>query len=268
LSQLSISFILLGAGLAVFGLGSLSEGLFSNEGKTQQRVWLLFSLLVCGAMGRFTTGSVTRGAMTVSILVSVVLLVSLSFTEQGLPYAFSAFLLLYSAVAVWLVLYEVKARATLGSRFETVLWSLIAVLILGLGSEVSVRSLSSDHLMPLWILSLGLTLLVAWTLSVVLSDLGHGITSRQGLSVLGLGALISLSLFVAPAAIFSMLLLLLAVRAGYRVLLGVGVASLLVSMSHFYYLLQFSLLLKSMTLIIAGAIMLVAASRLSKLSGS
>jgi hypothetical protein len=266
LSQLSISFILLGTGLSVFGLQQLTDWLIPQEPTLHEQVWLMFSIVVCGVVNHLTTGRVTRIVMTISILLSVVFLASLLFSQQASPRILSIFLVVYASMTASLLLYEAKARIKLGSRFESVLSALIAVMVLGLSGEVSLRSVGQQEPSDLLMLSLGLTALVAWSLWVVLAELRHNIKDRQRIIVLATVILVSMSLYLAPGAIFALLLLVLGQRAGSRVLLGVAIAALVISLSHFYYLLQFSLLLKSLALAVSGGLMLVVGRRLSKLS--
>ena len=108
---------------------------------------------------------------------------------------------------------------------------------------------------------IGATLIAVTQMVVVVKLLGRaGVASTSGPGGVALAgaALLALLSFKAPGVVISMIILLIGYAHGNRVLAGLGVLSMLAYLSHYYYLLNITLLQKSVLLMGSGIILLAA----------
>lgn len=115
----------------------------------------------------------------------------------------------------------------------------------------------SDIWVPAWIeeLLIGvITLYVAWS---ILKRYGHKFIDSFTLSVFVATMILSAISIEVYGIITSILILLLGFSNSNRVLMGLGIASLLFSISSYYYFLNITLLEKAEILLILGAVLLV-----------
>lgn len=115
----------------------------------------------------------------------------------------------------------------------------------------------SIWMMPLWVgelLSGAVTLYVAWS---ILKRYGHKFTDLLTLSVFVATMILSAISIEVYGVITSILILLLGFSNSNRILMGLGIVSLLFSISSYYYFLNITLLEKAETLLMLGAVLLI-----------
>jgi hypothetical protein len=94
---------------------------------------------------------------------------------------------------------------------------------------------------------------------------GFGIKDRPTQAALLAGAVIALTSFKAPGIAVGLAVVLLGYANANRVLTGLGLFSLIVYLSLYYYQLQTTLLVKSLSLIATGLVLLIARFALNRL---
>ena len=115
----------------------------------------------------------------------------------------------------------------------------------------------NDIWMPAWIeefLIGAITLYVAWS---ILKRYGHKFTDLLTLSVFVATMILSAISIEVYGVITSILILLLGFSNSNRILMGLGIISLLFSISSYYYFLNITLLEKAETLLMLGAVLLI-----------
>jgi hypothetical protein len=116
-----------------------------------------------------------------------------------------------------------------------------------------------ESMPPRWIFWIGPVIVAATLIYVVMRLLDrHGAApgSRTGLAALGASAVIALATLKAPGVAAALLILVLGFSGGNRTLFGVGVLGMLGYLSHFYYSLEATLLMKSAALIVTGLVLI------------
>ncbi len=166
---------------------------------------------------------------------------------------------LLMGAACWLWLHEVQ-RFHWRPVLQPLAWGLTLMALLALNwSEFNLwlRLLPQGHedQHPL-IISIKILLTIGITTGVLVRLYRE--TGVDPLNLFGLAALILLSLFsvAIPGVGFSLLLMLVAFARGNRVLLLTGLAALLYHLSRYYYVLELSLLHKSLLLMGCGLLLL------------
>lgn len=101
-------------------------------------------------------------------------------------------------------------------------------------------------------------LILAWSAAVLALRAGYASSSRTFLSAVGAALLVGLLSLEAPGLASALLILLLGFAAGNRLLMALGVLSLLGFVAHFYYSLQATLLEKSGLLALTGILLIAA----------
>ncbi|MES2070146.1 MAG: DUF4401 domain-containing protein [Pseudomonadota bacterium] len=117
---------------------------------------------------------------------------------------------------------------------------------------------------------IGCSLIAAVLLMSVLRLLAReGVAPASGIGIAAIGATVVLAAvsYFAPGLAAALLVLLLGVAAGNRALAGLGLLALGGFVSHYYYQLQQTLLLKSMVLAVSGAMLLGARAALNRWLG-
>ena len=136
---------------------------------------------------------------------------------------------------------------------------LIADLIMGSAAGMT-RSLWLDRagtpllggaLAP-WIAAALIGATIIWVVWKLLLREGVALTKEPGLAAIGGAVLVALVSIKAPGIGVTMVILLIGFANGNRVLIGLGIISLLAYLSHYYYMLQITLLEKSVLLFCTG----------------
>ncbi len=105
----------------------------------------------------------------------------------------------------------------------------------------------------------GLTaLILAWAAAVLALREGYASASRTFLSAVAAALLVGLLSLEAPGLASALLILLLGFAAGNRLLMALGIFSLLGFVAHFYYSLEATLLAKSGLLALTGVLLIAA----------
>jgi len=112
---------------------------------------------------------------------------------------------------------------------------------------------------PFWVARLGpamVGVVLAYTVWTLLARSGVSPQSRAGGLVLAAAAVLAIGGLGAPGVAAAVLILVLGFANGNRVLMGLGLLALAAYLSHFYYQLHLTLLVKSMVLAATGTALL------------
>jgi hypothetical protein len=89
-------------------------------------------------------------------------------------------------------------------------------------------------------------------------------TGRAGVVVIMGSLFLAILSLWAPSIVIAFMILIVGFAVGNRVLLGLGIAGLCLFLSHYYYQMQLSLLVKAFVLAASGAILLIARTMLNR----
>lgn len=185
---------------------------------------------------------------------------STALTSMGAPYVFSSVIMVFAS---WLWLNEFRYPQHM-RKIRAIGYGLVLALIQLKGTALfgyETMGLRSTYNQPeLWVqpwmgevLASAVTLYVVWQL---LQRRGQAISERLAITAL-LGTLLFCAVSMEARGITAgMVVMLLGFAGGNRVLLGLGIMSLLFNISSYYYLLDATLLAKSQTLLIVGLVLL------------
>jgi uncharacterized membrane protein len=244
LEHLTLAVSLAGQALVVLAIVDLTE---SDEASA----WFLVALLqvsLAGLMPNYVHRVFSSFIATFAF--------SMSLSSMGAPYLFSGVTLF---LAAWLWLNEFRYPRHI-KKIQAIAYGLVLALVPLKGSALFGHVMldwASDYnkpgiLLQPWIgevLTSVVTLYVVWQL---LRRHAQAISTRYAIMSL-LGTLLICAASVeAPGITVGMVILLLGFAGANRVLLGLGIVSLLFYVSSYYYLLDTTLLAKSQALLIVG----------------
>ena len=235
--------------------------------------------LIVVAIVRLTQGNSTMASLLVVLLAVLLAIVMPNFVHRVFsafvaalafavvlaslraPYLFSAAILLPAA---WLWLNEFRFSAQI-KTVQAVGYGLVLALILLEGAAALGFGhwyLFTDGPLMLWarprigkLLAAAVLLYVVWSL---LKRHGRGLSGFRVALSLAAAAAVGVASLAATGIAVGMTILLLGFAGSNRVLLGLGVLSLLFYISSYYYTLHATLLAKSQTLLIIGLVLLAA----------
>ena len=175
--------------------------------------------------------------------------------------AWSVLFSLAAGGLVKFVICEGSVRRRLGEFYGPLRAALTIFLLAGITTIDSIRDGGQpEDQLGLWVLS-GPRLHYDRIASPAV-DLEYPMASSLAYTLFGLALGISACLAMSPGTLASILLLVLAIRSRDRWGVGLSIVSLLWFGSRFYYALEFTFLMKSLALVLSGALMVFAASRL------
>lgn len=187
---------------------------------------------------------------------------SMALASSGVPYIASSVVIF---TAAWLWLHEFSYPKYMQKQ-RAIGYGLVLALIQIKGSALygfnifSLYKAKSD--MSLWVqpwmgelLAGAVTLYVVWH---ILKHLGHGFSEPITIVALIGAVILTVISMEARGITVGMLILFLGFTGSNRVLMGLGVISLLFYISSYYYLTDATLLEKSQTLLVIGLVLLVA----------
>lgn len=186
---------------------------------------------------------------------------SMALASSGVPYIASSVVMF---AAAWLWLHEFSYPKHMRKQ-RAIGYGLVLALIQIKGTALFSFSTIGWHAakadMNLWIqpwlgevLAGAVTLYVVWH---ILTQLGHGLSEPITIVALIGTVILAMVSMEARGITVGMLILLLGFAGSNRVLIGLGIISLLFYISSYYYLLNATLLEKSQTLLIVGLVLLV-----------
>jgi hypothetical protein len=108
-----------------------------------------------------------------------------------------------------------------------------------------------------WVNTALVTAVLVWAVKCMLAQQTISVTGKTGLAAILAAIVIGALSLVAPGIATAMLILLVGFAVGNRILMGLGLFALLVFLSHYYYQLQTTLLVKSAVLAASGAVLLI-----------
>jgi len=125
--------------------------------------------------------------------------------------------------------------------------------------EIFARSQSPVLNLPWtrWVASFLFPVVLVFVVNKLLVRYGASPSGKTGMAVRLAAVAVAIASFNAPGISSALIVLLLGFACGNRVLLGVGMAGLLGYLSYFYYLMQSTLLTKSLVLMGTGAVLVV-----------
>jgi len=186
---------------------------------------------------------------------------SMAMIAAGAPYVFSSVIMLFAS---WVWLNEFRYPKYM-REIRAIGYGLVLALI-----QIKGTALFGYRTMGYWlygynqpelwvqpwmgeVLTSAVTLYVVWQL---LRRRGQVITGRLAITVLVGTMLLCAVSMEARGITVGMVIMLLGFAGGNRVLLGLGIMSLLFYISSYYYLLDATLLAKALTLLIVGLVLL------------
>jgi len=110
----------------------------------------------------------------------------------------------------------------------------------------------------LWIGAALIGATIVWVVWKLLIREGLTLGKEPGLAAIGGAVLVALVSVKAPGIGVTLVILLIGYANGNRVLTGLGIFSLLGYLSHYYYMLQITLLEKSALLVCTGIVLIAA----------
>lgn len=247
--HLALAVSLAGQLLAAFAIWKFASG-------HESLVWLLvalFQALLAALMPNFVHRVFSAFISASSLAIALALM--------RVPYLFSGMILL---PATWLWLNEfrfpqqLKIMQAVGYGLVLALIPLTGATALGFGNLHWYSSQTTVPWVRPWmgeLLAAGVLLYVVWNL---LQRHGQRLSGRVVVFVLAGTAVVGAASMAAKGISVGIVILLLGFAGGNRVLLGLGVASLLFYISSYYYTLEVTLLAKAQTLLIVGLVLLVA----------
>ncbi len=174
----------------------------------------------------------------------------------------------YEAVHIYIVLYAVGityffleeaallTSASLVARlYNPVRIGLIISLLMGILMLGRHRLIPSSNSF-IWISSAAIILCVLFTIRTILVDLQIG-PKNKAYVIYALSLLALLPTVLAPAISGSLLIALLSYKVNYKTGFVIGLATLVYAIGQYYYDLQFTLLTKSILLMVSGALFLL-----------
>ena len=247
--HLALAVSLAGQALVVFAI-------FEILNRNEKNAWLLVALLqvpLAVVMPNFVHRVFSSFVAAFAF--------SMTLTIMGWPYVVDGVVML---LAAWCWLNEFRFPQHMG-KIRAIGYGLVLALILFKGAALfGYRTMGWRYyqnqlelLIKPWV---GEVLIGVVTLYVVLRLLqryGRGFSDRLSITVL-LGTLILCAVSMKVQGItVGMVIMLLGFAGANRVLLGLGIVSLLFYISSYYYLLDATLLAKSQSLLIVGLVLLI-----------
>ncbi len=240
--------------VSLAGQALIAFGLF--DGLNDNTVWIFFALVQVAlsiVMPTFVHRVFSSAIATFSF--------SMFLYAFGVPYVFSGIVMF---IAAWLWLHEFQfpkhTRKIHAIGYGTVLGLVQlkggALFSLSPADWGMARSDTGFWVQP-WmaeILAGGVMIYVVWHL---LQRLGHRLPEPLAIAALVCTAILSAVSIEAPGITVGMMILLLGFAGSNRVLMGLGIVSLLFYISSYYYLLDATLLAKAQTLLVTGIALLL-----------
>lgn len=178
----------------------------------------------------------------------------------GAPYVFSSIVMFITA---WLWLHEfqypkhTRKIHALGYGAVLGLIQLKGVALFSFNHTWRMVKTNSELWVQPWmaeVLAGAVMLYVVWQL---LQRLGHRLPEPLAITALVCTVILSAVSIEAPGITAGMMILLLGFAGSNRILMGLGVVSLLFYISAYYYLLDATLLVKAQTLLVTGVVLLL-----------
>lgn len=185
------------------------------------------------------------------------LALSIGLTSVGVPFL-AVSILMAIVVLIWLYEFDhlqyIKRKSAIGYGLVLALIAIKGGFLFGL--DFSQLHKNESAMVMHWvgeILSGVVVLYLVWKL---LERLGYQPTSPVSIAALGGALLLSLASMEAQGVTVGLVVLLLGFANSNKVLMGLGVTSLLFYISSYYYLLNNTLMEKSQTMLIVGLLLL------------
>lgn len=243
-----------GLAVSLAGQGLLVWGMVNISNAHDETVWLLVAFMQI-MLAAFMPNFIHR----VFSSFTAVFCLAMALTFMGVPYVFGS-VVLFLASWLWLIEFDYPEHMR---KIRAIGYGLVMALTVLKGSAHfggltlwRYAHNSQESLGQLWmgeLLAGAVMLYVVWKLLLRCGQivLGRfGITAMVGTLALGITSL------EVPGLTAGMVVMLLGFSGSNRVLLGLGIVSLLFYISSYYYLLDTTLLVKSQTLVVVGLVLL------------
>jgi len=228
-------------------------------------VWLMFGIVQL-VLAYFMASFLHR----VFSIVFAVLAFEVSFTSFGMPYVLTSLLIF---PMVWLCLHEFSFSSQYRRISGLMYGLLMAVLLLNgnhlLGLDLmNLISSTSDNsvILPHWVVYVIFTSASVFTAKQLLSVYNIKLKSTLSLAVLLFALILALTTLKAPGILVGLIVMLLGFAHSNRVMLGLGVLALLLYSSAYYYMMDETLLFKSVILFAVAVFMLISHLLLARFS--
>ncbi len=242
--------------VSLAGQALIVMAIFDISTNSESMIWILISLLqimLVIIMPNFIHRVFSSFFATYALFMSL--------TFIGMPYLFSSIVLFLVA---WIWLNEFRYPRQI-KKIQAIGYGLVLALIQIKGADYfgyGILVWQADHLqIELWgqpwvdeVLAGSVALYVVWQL---LLRHGQTILSRHSVIVLLGTFFIAIVSLEAPGITVGMVIILLGFAGSNRMLLSLGIMSLIFYISSYYYLLDATLLAKSQTLFIIGLVVLI-----------
>lgn len=244
----------IGLALSLAGQASIAWAIFKTFENEYAFIWMqvaLLQILLAIVMPNFVHRAFSSYLAAFAF--------SMSLTDAGVPYVFSSVVMF---VVAWLWLNEFRYIQH-AKKSRAIAYGLVLALVQLKGSVLfgGVWHLT-DSKAVLWVqpwmgevLTSVVMLYVVWQL---LQKYRQHLSNRMVVMALVGAFFVCVASLEAIGITVGVVIMLLGFSASNRVLLGIGVAALLFYISAYYYLLDKTLLDKSLTLLIIGLVLLVA----------
>ncbi len=241
--------------ISLAGQALLSWAIFNFTQQENAIAWCLLAVLqafLAAVMPNFVHRVFS------SFVAAYALSVSLAYLQ--VPYLFSSLLLFFVA---WLWLNEFRYPQQ-AQKIRAVGYGLVLASIFLKGSSVIAShqlfwgrsQLLNEHWVQPWMAEIIMAAVMLYIVRELLRRAGQALNSRLGLTAMAAILLLSLCSMQAPGISLGMMIVLIGFAGGNRILLGLGIASLLSYISSYYYLLDATLLSKSGILLSVGLLLL------------
>ena len=181
--------------------------------------------------------------------------------DIGVPYIFSSIVMF---IAAWLWLHEFQypkhMRKIHAIGYGTVL-GLIQLKGVALFNFSHIgwrmRKTSAELWVQPWMAEVLAGVVMIYVVLQIMQRLGHRLPEPLAITALVCTVILSVVSIEAPGITVGMMILLLGFAGSNRVLMGLGILSLLFYISSYYYLLDATLLVKAQTLLVTGVVLLL-----------
>lgn len=180
--------------------------------------------------------------------------------SMGIPYLFSSVIMLLIAM-IWLNEFRypqyMSSMRAIGYGLVLALIPIKGTILFGQGRQ-TLRYLhgQTDFLIQPWIGELLTSVVVLYIVINLLKRNNQPLFGRLGYAVIISALIICAASFEVPGITVGVVILLLGFAGSNRVLMGIGIVSLLFFVSSYYYLLEMTLLNKAQILLYVGLILL------------
>jgi hypothetical protein len=244
INQLTLALNLTGQILFIFGIGGKTK----NVAIAALAAWFLEILLI----SFYRDGIIRFLGVIFATIAAIVLLYDFKL-YQGIH----ALIVLLAAGAVWYWIAEANhlTNEIMASLYKPLGYGFVVALQTIL--LFSILEAKDIPIVTWWYSTIGLVVVLLLLEYHLLYVNNRPISSKESMAIIIGSLIVALLLYQSPGIIAAIIVLLLGFQRGNRVLMGLSLIFLTVFFVAFYYHLNITLLMKSMTLMSAGLVLLM-----------